>query len=63
LMERTSKHIIELSLCGLGQVAPMPLLGMLKMYPDSFREHIEKHTCEAGVCQMGGVPALAAAAD
>ena len=33
LMERTSKHIIELSLCGLGQVAPMPLLGILERYP------------------------------
>ena len=63
LMERTSKHIIELSLCGLGQVAPMPLLGMLKMYPESFRAHIENHTCEAGVCEMGGVTALATAAD
>ncbi|MFN8676620.1 MAG: NADH-ubiquinone oxidoreductase-F iron-sulfur binding region domain-containing protein [Thermomicrobiales bacterium] len=63
LMERTSKHIIELSLCGLGQVAPMPLLGMLKMYPESFREHIENHTCEAGVCELGGVTALATAAD
>jgi hypothetical protein len=41
----------------------MPLLGMLKMYPDSFREHIENHTCEAGVCELGGVPALTAAAD
>ncbi|MFT4036612.1 MAG: NADH-ubiquinone oxidoreductase-F iron-sulfur binding region domain-containing protein [Thermomicrobiales bacterium] len=63
LMERTSKHIIELSLCGLGQVAPMPLLGMLKMYPESFREHITTHTCTAGVCEMGGVPQLAAVAD
>src|SRR3954464_11805014 len=40
LMERTSKHVIELSLCGLGQVAPMPLLGMMKMYPQEFRAHI-----------------------
>ena len=34
-MERTSKHIIELSLCGLGQVAPDPLLGMMKKFPKS----------------------------
>src|SRR3546814_3083526 len=26
LIKRTSKHIIELSLCGLGQVAPVPLM-------------------------------------
>ena len=41
----------------------MPLLGMLKMYPESFKAHIENHTCEAGVCEMGGVTALATAAD
>ncbi len=63
LMERTSKHIIELSLCGLGQVAPMPLLGMMKMYPESFTDHIERHVCEAGVCQIGSPALLAAAAD
>lgn len=63
LIERTSKHVIELSLCGLGQVAPMPLLGMMKMYPESFREHIEEHICEAGVCQIGEPATIAVAAD
>lgn len=63
LMERTSKHVIELSLCGLGQVAPMPLLGMLKMYPQSFLDHIERHVCEAGVCELGTPATLATAAD
>ncbi|MCC7022181.1 MAG: NADH-quinone oxidoreductase subunit F [Thermomicrobiales bacterium] len=63
LIERTSKHVIELSLCGLGQVAPMPLLGMMKMYPESFREHIEQHICEAGVCQLGEPATIAIAAD
>jgi NADH:ubiquinone oxidoreductase subunit F (NADH-binding) len=63
LIERTSKHVIELSLCGLGQVAPMPLLGMMKMYPESFREHIENHTCTAGVCPVSMPAVLATAAD
>ena len=62
LIERTSKHVIELSLCGLGQVAPMPLLGMMKMYPETFLEHIEHHVCEAGACPIFQ-PVLAAAAD
>lgn len=52
LIERTSKHIIELSLCGLGQVAPMPLLGMMKMYADEFRAHVVDHHCPAGTCPM-----------
>ena len=36
LIQRTSKNIIELSLCGLGQVAPEPLMGMLKQFPEDF---------------------------
>jgi NADH:ubiquinone oxidoreductase subunit F (NADH-binding) len=66
LMERTSSHVIELSLCGLGQVAPMPLLGMMKMYPDEFRAHIENGTCTAGACPIhgpAGLPGLPVAAD
>jgi NADH:ubiquinone oxidoreductase subunit F (NADH-binding) len=62
LMERTSKHVIDLSLCGLGQVAPMPLLGMMKMYPQDFVDHIESHVCAAGVCPIGA-EVLASAAD
>jgi len=52
LMDRTSKHIIELSLCGLGQVAPMPLLGMMKMYPEEFRAHISDGICYTGDCPI-----------
>ncbi|MBA3336072.1 MAG: NADH-quinone oxidoreductase subunit F, partial [Chloroflexia bacterium] len=52
LLERTSKHIIELSLCGLGQVAPMPLLGLLKTYPDEFRSHIVDGVCSTGTCPI-----------
>jgi NADH:ubiquinone oxidoreductase subunit F (NADH-binding) len=63
LMERTSKHIIELSLCGLGQVAPMPLLGMMKMYPQDFLDHIERHVCAAGACPIATPETLATAAD
>ena len=40
LIERTSKHIIELSLCGLGQVAPAPLLGLLHTYPEDFESKL-----------------------
>ena len=63
LIERTSKHIIELSLCGLGQVAPEPLLGMMRKFPEEFRRHAVDHVCDAGVCPMGsetGVTSLAA---
>jgi NADH:ubiquinone oxidoreductase subunit F (NADH-binding) len=61
LIERTSKHIIELSLCGLGQVAPEPVLGMLRMFPDEFRRHIVDGVCPSGACPIGsgGMPIAA----
>lgn len=61
LIERTSKHIIELSLCGLGQVAPMPLLGMIQKHRDEFEEHIRDGVCRGGVCPIeSGVASIAA---
>lgn len=64
LMERTSKHVIELSLCGLGQVAPAPLLGFMKQYPEEFRAHIVDGVCFTGDCPIESrQPVLAAAAD
>ncbi len=60
LIERTSKHIIELSLCGLGQVAPLPLLGMMQKHHDEFMEHIQG-VCRCGTCPIEpGVSAIAA---
>lgn len=61
LMERTSKHVIELSLCGLGQVAPMPLLGMMQQFPEEFRAHIEGR-CPAGVCPVSAEATIASIA-
>ncbi len=52
LIDRTSRNIIDLSLCGLGQVAPMPLLGMIRAFPEEFAAHIEGGECPAKVCPM-----------
>ncbi len=49
LMRRTSKHIIELSLCGLGQVAPVPLIGMMDQYPEDFEHAVKYGTVAAPV--------------
>lgn len=62
LIERTSKHVIELSLCGLGQVAPMPTLGMLRQYRDEWIAHIEQGVCPSGACPMHRGATLAMAA-
>jgi NADH:ubiquinone oxidoreductase subunit F (NADH-binding) len=63
LIQRTSKHIIELSLCGLGQVAPEPLLGMIKNFEAEFRAHIVDGVCPAGVCPISAGDELLAAGD
>jgi NADH:ubiquinone oxidoreductase subunit F (NADH-binding) len=44
MMRRTSKHVIELSLCGLGQVAPMPLLGMMDQFPEEWEAAVTNNT-------------------
>lgn len=64
LIQRTSKHIIELSLCGLGQVAPVPLIGMIEHYEEEFRQHIVDGVCKADTCPISSAqPALMTAAD
>lgn len=61
LIDRTSRHVIELSLCGLGQVAPMPLLGMIEKYRDEFVEHIRDGVCRCGACPIEPAAASVAA--
>jgi NADH:ubiquinone oxidoreductase subunit F (NADH-binding) len=63
LIERSSKHVIELSLCGLGQVAPMPLLGMIKQFREEFAAHVEHGVCPTGSCPMTQNTLAAIAAD
>lgn len=62
LIKRTSKHIIELSLCGLGQVAPVPLVALLDKFEEEFREHVVDGVCRTGTCPISAKqPALTAA--
>jgi NADH:ubiquinone oxidoreductase subunit F (NADH-binding)/(2Fe-2S) ferredoxin len=63
LMRRTAKHIIELSLCGLGQVAPVPMVGMMDAYDEEFRTHIVDRVCLTGTCPIGAGVSTAVAAD
>jgi NADH:ubiquinone oxidoreductase subunit F (NADH-binding)/(2Fe-2S) ferredoxin len=62
LIERTSKHIVELSLCGLGQVAPMPLMGLLQQYRAEFEQHIKEGVCSCGQCPIDTIGGAAVAA-
>jgi formate dehydrogenase/NADH-quinone oxidoreductase subunit F len=38
------------SICGLGQVVPVPIASVLKHFPDVIEEHLTDRRCSAGVC-------------
>ncbi len=52
IMKKWSDHVVEMSLCGLGQTAPLPLLGGLRYFLDEFEEHINDKHCRAGKCDV-----------
>ncbi len=50
-MEELAQHIKEISLCGLGQTAPNPVLSTLRYFRDEYEAHIVDKKCPAGVCK------------
>ncbi len=56
-LEKLAKSIKELSLCGLGQAAPNPVLSTLNYFRHEYEAHIFERMCEADVCrELTGVP-------
>jgi NADH:ubiquinone oxidoreductase subunit F (NADH-binding)/(2Fe-2S) ferredoxin/NAD-dependent dihydropyrimidine dehydrogenase PreA subunit len=49
-LETLAKQIKNVSLCGLGQTAPNPVLSTLKYFKDEYIAHIVDKKCPAGVC-------------
>lgn len=49
-LETLAKQIKTVSLCGLGQTAPNPVLSTLKYFRDEYIAHIVDKKCPAGVC-------------
>ncbi len=43
--------IKDMSMCGLGQTAPDPMLSTLHYFRDEYLAHIEVHHCPVGVCK------------
>ena len=62
LIENTSQHVMELSLCGLGQVAPAPLLGMMECYPEDFEARLSD-TEPGSLTKFSGTIPLVAVSD
>jgi len=51
MLEDLGPMIRDVSLCGLGQTAPNPVLTTLRYFRDEFEDHIHDKKCAAGVCE------------
>jgi NADH-quinone oxidoreductase subunit F len=49
-LDELSRMIRDMSLCGLGQTAPNPVLTTLRHFRQEFEDHLRAHRCRAGVC-------------
>lgn len=47
---RLGESISKLSLCGLGQTAPNPVLSTIRYFRDEYEAHIRDHSCSTKVC-------------
>ncbi len=47
---RLGEAINQLSLCGLGQTAPNPVLSTIRYFRDEYESHIKEHKCATSVC-------------
>jgi len=50
LLDELSTAMKMTSICGLGQVVPVPIVSVMKHFPEVVREHVEQRRCSAGVC-------------
>jgi NADH-quinone oxidoreductase subunit F len=51
-IRRIAKGMQEGSLCGLGQLAPSPVLSVLRHFEEEFWAHISEGRCPAAGCQL-----------
>lgn len=51
---RLGETLVMTSICGLGQVVPMPIQSVLKYWKDEVDEHMVKKRCVSGVCFSSG---------
>ena len=49
-LEEIAKSVKELSLCGLGKSAPLPVLSTIRMFRDEYMEHIVEKKCASHTC-------------
>lgn len=49
-LERLGESISKMSLCGLGQTAPNPVLSTIRYFRSEYEAHIRDHACNTKVC-------------
>jgi formate dehydrogenase beta subunit len=52
-IERLADTLMMTSICGLGQVVPMPFQTVLKHFPEEVEDHRVRKTCPSGICFSG----------
>jgi len=52
LLEELGTVVKDISLCGLGQTAPNPVLSTIQHFRDEYDAHIREQRCPAGVCEL-----------
>jgi NADH:ubiquinone oxidoreductase subunit F (NADH-binding) len=52
MIDDLSHALMQASICGLGQVVPMPIRSVLTHFREEVDAHLLRRTCPAGVCQM-----------
>lgn len=50
-LETLAHTVKNVSLCGLGQAAPNPVISTLNYYKDEYIAHVDDKRCPAGICQ------------
>ncbi len=50
-LEELADVVKDVSLCGLGQTAPNPVLSTIRYFKDEYLAHIKDKKCSAGVCK------------
>jgi NADH:ubiquinone oxidoreductase subunit F (NADH-binding)/NADH:ubiquinone oxidoreductase subunit E len=53
LLRDLSSVLRMASLCGLGQIAPVPIQSVMHHFPEIMKEHLEDRHCRAGICFSG----------
>jgi NADH:ubiquinone oxidoreductase subunit F (NADH-binding) len=56
-LEKLATYIQKTSMCGLGQMAPTPVLSALENFRDEFETLIKEMRCSSGVCTRCGAGA------